>query len=91
MILSYTLYFPYLLKLLIRHVAPQIDPFNEAGEKRTEMDEEYNRLMNFDLSPYNFLYNVHLFGDITLRQGYKPRWASFKIYILVTRLLYGCR
>lgn len=55
------------------------------------MDEEYNRLMNFDLSPYNFLYNVHLFGDITLRQGYKPRWASFKIYILVTRLLYGCR
>lgn len=37
---------------------PILDPYNETGERRTEIDEEYSRLMNCDQSPYNFLYNV---------------------------------
>jgi hypothetical protein len=35
-----------------------VDPYNEAGERRTAVEEEYNRLINADKSPYNFLYNV---------------------------------
>jgi hypothetical protein len=42
----------------VRRNRPRPDPYNEAGEIRTETDEEYNRLMNNDKSPYNFLYNV---------------------------------
>ena len=49
-----------MLRRIIRHHHPHVDPFNEAGEKRTEIDEEYNRLMNCDQSPYNFLYNVFM-------------------------------
>jgi hypothetical protein len=59
-VICFTLYFPYLLICLIQQHHPHVDPYNEAGEARTEVDSEYNRLMNCDESPYNFLYNVWL-------------------------------
>ena len=54
----YTIYFPLLVIRLIRQNLPRVDPYNESGEIRTEIKEEYSRLMNLDRSPYNFLYNV---------------------------------
>ena len=87
-VLFYTIYFPFLLKILAQQHHPRVDPFNEVGEKRTESDQEYNRLMDYDRSPYNFAYNVQ-YGEISLTKGYKLRWVSFKVYILVTRVVYG--
>ena len=56
--LFYTVYFPFLTKRVIERHHPAVDPYNEAGERRTEISAEYNRLMDSDESPYNFLYNV---------------------------------
>ena len=60
MLVTYTIYFPFILRSLVHRYHPRVDPYNEAGETRTSIDEEYNRLMDSDKSPYNFLYNVFL-------------------------------
>jgi hypothetical protein len=60
-VICYTIYFPRLLRKLVYEQHPHVDPYNEAGELRTEIDEEYSRLMNCDQGPYNFLYNVTIF------------------------------
>ena len=57
-VLCYTLYFPFLVKKVVQRNHPRVDKYNEAGELRTQVDEEYNRLMNCDESAYNCLYNV---------------------------------
>jgi len=61
--LFYTFYFPYMAKCVVERSRPCVDPYNESGEKRTEIDAEYNRLMDADTSPYNFLYNVRSRGN----------------------------
>jgi len=43
---------------LVRQHLPRVDPYNDSGEIRTEIKDEYSRLMNSDEGPYNFLYNV---------------------------------
>jgi hypothetical protein len=66
MVLCYTLAFPFQLRRIAHEYHPTVDPYNEAGERRTAVEEEYNRLMNADQSPYNFLYNVLFFaGKLT--------------------------
>jgi len=57
-VFCYTLSFPIQLRRIARYYHPTVDPYNEAGERRTAVAEEYNRLMNNDQSPYNFIYNV---------------------------------
>jgi len=54
----YTICFPLIAIRLVRQNLPCVDPYNDSGEIRTEIKEEYNRLMNSDSGPYNFLYNV---------------------------------
>ena len=58
MVFCYTVSFPFRLRRIAHDHHPIVDPYNEAGERRTAVEEEYNRLMNLDRSPYNFIYNV---------------------------------
>ena len=60
-VLIYTVYFPFVLRKFAQRNHPHVDPYNEVGETRTEIDQEFNRLMDCDKSPYNFLYNVITF------------------------------
>jgi hypothetical protein len=50
---------------LVRQYVPRVDPYNDSGEIRTEVNDEYSRLMNSDEGPYNFLYNVISFMEMT--------------------------
>ncbi|OLL25133.1 hypothetical protein NEOLI_000587 [Neolecta irregularis DAH-3] len=76
-VVSITISFPIYLRALILRNVPRVDPFNEAGEVRTDHLAEYARLLSVDRSPYNILY-----------AGYHYQWAEFKIYVLFMKLIY---
>ncbi|ODQ54346.1 hypothetical protein SAICODRAFT_70076 [Saitoella complicata NRRL Y-17804] len=74
---SIGIYMPYTLTGVVKRNVPRVDPYNEAGELRTDDREEYVRLLDRDPSPYNFMYS-----------SYRREWAAYKIYVLLTKLFY---
>ena len=52
------MWFPLRLRQAILKSTPAVDRFNELGKLRTEsdMDREYQRLIDRDRSPFAFLY-----------------------------------
>jgi hypothetical protein len=50
-------YFPYALFKLIRRNQPKVDRYDENGELIQDYRQEYQRRLEQDLSPYNFLYS----------------------------------
>ncbi|ETS64208.1 hypothetical protein PaG_01447 [Moesziomyces aphidis] len=77
-ILFYTLWYPYKLMMTIREMLPRVSAYNELGRKRSneEMQIYYQRLLNRDKSPFNFLYN-----------SYHRKWGYYKpLYILLFKL-----
>ncbi|SPO28705.1 uncharacterized protein UTRI_04583 [Ustilago trichophora] len=77
-IIFYTLWYPYKLMMTIKEMLPRVSPFNELGRKRSEEEMQiyYQRLLNRDKSPFNFLYN-----------SYHRKWGYYKpLYILLFKL-----
>lgn len=77
-IVFYTLWYPYKLMMTIKEMLPNVSKFNELGRKRSEEEMQiyYQRLLNRDKSPFNFLYN-----------SYHRRWGYYKpLYILLFKL-----
>ena len=54
-----TVWFPLHLRRAIAIVAPKVDPYTELGTRRTkhDMNREYQRLLNRDRNPLQFLYH----------------------------------
>jgi hypothetical protein len=52
-----TIWFPIALKKLVDRNLPKLDNYNELGEARYDLEEEYKKLLKQDNCPYNFLYN----------------------------------
>ncbi|SCV68131.1 BQ2448_252 [Microbotryum intermedium] len=61
-ILWLTLFLPYRLFRLAQREAPSTDEWTETGERRTDVDGEYARLLERDRSPFSFLYRGKLKG-----------------------------
>ncbi|PWN89441.1 hypothetical protein FA10DRAFT_145352 [Acaromyces ingoldii] len=77
-LMGYTLWFPYKLRKAIKSLLPKVHEYNELGIKRTpaEMENEYQRLLDRDSTPLNFLYNA-----------YRRQWGNYKpLYILCFKL-----
>lgn len=55
-----TLWLPYRLYTVTRLVAPKVDRYTELGLPRKDCAEEYERLVELDQSPFNFLFNGKL-------------------------------
>ncbi|CAO1636815.1 unnamed protein product [Sympodiomycopsis kandeliae] len=74
-VLVYTILWPLYLVKVIRAMRPRVSQFNELGVKRSpeEMDREYQRQLNHDKSPLNYLYN----GYNRRFPGYKPFYLMF--------------
>lgn len=54
-----TIWFPLRLCSIVRQVVPRVDRFTERGTRRSnsELDREYQRLLERDTHPMNFLYS----------------------------------
>lgn len=72
-----TFWFPVRLARAVKLAVPHVDPYTELGKKRTpdEMESEYMRLMDRDISPFAFLYN-----------DFRRKWASYKSIYLWAKL-----
>ncbi|CAG8644902.1 29056_t:CDS:2, partial [Racocetra persica] len=55
-----TFWFPIALKRLVDKNSPKVDEYNEVGEIIANKGGEYRKLLEKDICPYNFLYNVSL-------------------------------
>ncbi|KAI9594794.1 hypothetical protein BDF19DRAFT_414199 [Syncephalis fuscata] len=69
-------YFPYALFRLIRWNQPKIDRYDDDGQLIQNYREEYQRKLEQDMSPYNFLYS-----------GYDESWSWYKVFIMGAKLL----
>ncbi|KAI8052417.1 hypothetical protein BDF22DRAFT_688123 [Syncephalis plumigaleata] len=69
-------YFPYALFKLIRRNQPKVDRYDENGDPIQDYRQEYQRRLEQDLSPYNFLYS-----------GYDESWSWYKVFIMMAKLL----
>ena len=56
---QFTVWFPIHLYRVINLVYPRVDPYTELGTKRStsELDREYQRLLDRDKNPLQFLYH----------------------------------
>ncbi|GAA5844290.1 hypothetical protein JCM9279_001756 [Rhodotorula babjevae] len=70
------LWFPWRMWQLIQREAPRVDRWTELGERRRDVDAEYERLLDADPSPFSFLY-----------RDYRRRWASFRSIYLIFKLV----
>ncbi|GAA5865770.1 hypothetical protein JCM8547_002772 [Rhodosporidiobolus lusitaniae] len=75
-ILILSLWFPIRLWSVIQRERPRIDGWTELGERRRDVDGEYQRLLDADPSPFNFLY-----------REYRYRWAAFRSIFLAVKLV----
>ncbi|ORY68070.1 hypothetical protein BCR35DRAFT_326470 [Leucosporidium creatinivorum] len=71
-----TFFLPWRLYWLAKKEAPVVDPWTEMGEKRKDMNAEYQKLVNVDRSPFSFLY-----------REYRRPWASFKALYMLIKLV----
>ncbi|CCL99035.1 uncharacterized protein FIBRA_01044 [Fibroporia radiculosa] len=72
-----TVWFPVHLYRSIQRVVPMVDPYTELGVPRSksDMDREYQRLLNRDRNPLSFLYN-----------GFRRGWGSYESMFLFAKL-----
>lgn len=54
------LWFPWRMWQLVKRERPRVDGWTELGERRRDVDAEYERLLDADPSPFNFLYRGQL-------------------------------
>ncbi|GAA5821147.1 hypothetical protein JCM11251_001986 [Rhodosporidiobolus azoricus] len=71
-----SLWLPWRLLQVVKHEAPLVDGFTDLGERRRDKKGEYERLLDSDPSPFNFLY----------RECRRP-WASFRSLYLLFKLI----
>ncbi|KAJ6604613.1 hypothetical protein DFH09DRAFT_1123281 [Mycena vulgaris] len=59
LVLSLTVWFPIVLRQIIKQSVPDVDRYSELGRRRNsqEMDSEYHRLLSRDRNPFAFLYS----------------------------------
>lgn len=56
-VLLLSLWLPWRLRQVVKREAPRVDPFTELGEKRRDVDGQYEQLLDHDdPSPFNYLY-----------------------------------
>ncbi|CAE6475333.1 unnamed protein product [Rhizoctonia solani] len=72
-----TFWFPIRLGKTIRRSLPVVEPYDALGQRRSEeeMENEYQRFLERDNSPFSFLYNE-----------YRRKWGSFKAFYLGGKL-----
>ncbi|OBZ79861.1 hypothetical protein A0H81_01055 [Grifola frondosa] len=72
-----TVWFPIHLYSTIRGVTPIVDRYTELGTPRSnsEMDREYQRLLDRDRNPLSFLYN-----------GFRRGWGTYESLFLLGKL-----
>lgn len=68
--LQLTIWFPIHLHGVIKIVCPKVDMYSELGTRRSnsDMDREYQRLLNRDSNPLNFLYHGRCPSDHVFRR-----------------------
>jgi len=74
-ILWLTIYFPIRLWQVIGKSVPRVDVYTEMGEKRGDIEAEYERQLLLDRNALSFLYNV-----------YRRKWAGFKAIYMAVKL-----
>lgn len=74
-ILWLTIFFPIRLATAVSRAVPKVDPFNDMGEKRRDMDAEYERLLEEDKHPLAFIYAF-----------YRRPWCGFKSVVMAIKL-----
>ncbi|KAJ3557737.1 hypothetical protein NM688_g1304 [Phlebia brevispora] len=72
-----TIWFPFHLRRVIAIVAPTVDEYTELGRRRSndDMDREYQRLLDRDKNPLQFLYH-----------DYRRGWATYEARYLLAKL-----
>ncbi|KAF8595614.1 hypothetical protein BDV93DRAFT_501109 [Ceratobasidium sp. AG-I] len=72
-----TIWFPIRLANTIKRCLPTVEPFDGLGQPRSaqELEREYQRRLERDKSPFNFLYNE-----------YRRNWGSYKALYLGAKL-----
>ncbi|KAI0322650.1 hypothetical protein OF83DRAFT_1048810 [Amylostereum chailletii] len=72
-----TVWFPYVLRKVIKLSAPKVDPYTGQGRWRnsSDLDREYQRLLDRDKNPLSFSYH-------DFRRG----WASYESVYLLSKL-----
>lgn len=58
-----TFFLPWRLYWVAKKEAPVVDPWTEMGEKRKDLNGEYQKLVDVDRSPFSFLYRGELRGE----------------------------
>jgi hypothetical protein len=90
-----TVWFPISLHQVIKQSVPKVDPYNELGRKRneSEMDREYQRLLERDNNPFAFLYGgMTAFSAIIAalhaeyNSGFRRNWGTFQSTYLGAKL-----
>ncbi|KAI9511798.1 hypothetical protein F5148DRAFT_1315259 [Russula earlei] len=80
-LVALTISYPLVLRRIIKQSVPIVDRFTELGKPRSisDMNREYQRLLERDQSPLNFLYS-----------GYRRDWAAYEslyLFMKFTALL----
>ncbi|TFK41203.1 hypothetical protein BDQ12DRAFT_768018 [Crucibulum laeve] len=72
-----TVWFPMVLRRVIRESVPKVDKFTELGRPRNsiDMDGEYHRLLARDKNPFAFLYG-----------GFRRGWGTYESTYLFAKL-----
>ncbi|GAA5904568.1 hypothetical protein JCM6882_004910 [Rhodosporidiobolus microsporus] len=70
-----SLWMPWRLWQVVKREAPRVDGFTDLGERRRDKNGEYERLLDADPSPFNYLY-----------REYRRPWASFRSLYLLFKL-----
>lgn len=73
----FTIWFPILLRQVIKRTVPLVDPYTELGRRRSQsdMDREYQRLLSRDRGPLAFLYN-----------GFRRNYETYEAIYLFAKL-----
>ncbi|BGP20057.1 hypothetical protein JCM10213v2_008192 [Rhodosporidiobolus nylandii] len=74
-VLFLSLWLPWRLYQVVQSEAPRIDRYTETGERRRDLNGEYERLLDSDPSPFSYLY-----------REYRRPWAIFRSFYLLFKL-----
>ncbi|GAA5984952.1 hypothetical protein JCM11641_005596 [Rhodosporidiobolus odoratus] len=74
-VLVLSVWLPWRLFQVVQQERPRVDGYTELGERRRDLNGEYERMLDIDPSPYNFLYS-----------DYRRQWASFRSLYLFFKL-----
>lgn len=79
-----TIWFPIRLAGTIKRCLPTVEPFDDLGQRRSsqELEREYQRRLERDKSPFNFLYNGQFSSLISEPETYQSR-VSKELGIIV--------